>query len=225
MSNIIKADVVENRLYFKLSGDFAKEEIDKQYSDITFLVADLAPTTENEEGSNAATANPKASKLKNYLITNGLGEVVRVINGNSLLVEQSKYLSSGSSGVIPVYAKLSAEARDHLVGPKRNGIRFYVNKIPISYLTPKTCGTGRLVNISTGGCSVESITTPLKPGEELVMRITFVNQDLSIEEFQVKARVIGGDHDSFAAKFLELTDDQKHQLWKCLIRGSLDGGE
>ena len=39
MSLTVKADVIENRLYFKLSGDFAKEEIDKLY--IPFIGAML----------------------------------------------------------------------------------------------------------------------------------------------------------------------------------------
>lgn len=225
MSLNVKADVIENRLYFKLSGDFAKEEIDKLYTEVTFLVADLTPgydvIADFSECDIEQIQGQSLNKISNYLITNGLGEVVRVINGNSLLYDQAKSLPSLSSGIIPVYAKSHEEAKEHLANSiKRNGIRFYVNNLPIKYSTNKQCGTGNLVNISTGGCSVESTTLPVSDGEEFSVQITFHEHDFLNNEFQVNACVIRGNDNSFAAKFMELKNDQKDQLWKCIIHGS-----
>ena len=225
MSLTVKADVIENRLYFKLSGDFAKEEIDKLYTDVTFLVADLTPgydvIADFSECDIGQIKGKSLKKISNYLITNGLGEVVRVIGGDSLLYDQAKALPPSSSGFIPVYAKTHEEAKETLESSvKRNGIRFYVNNLPIKYSTNRHCGTGNLVNVSTGGFAVESITLPLSHGEEFIMEIIFVNEDFTTDEFTVKAKVIRGDKNSFAAKFIGLSDNQKEKLWKCLIHGS-----
>lgn len=225
MSLTVKADVIENRLYFKLSGNFAKEEIDKLYTDVTFLVADLTPgydvIADFSECDIGQIKGESFKKISNYLMVNGLGEVVRVIEGNSLLYDLAKSLPSSSSGFIPVYAKTHEEAKETLENSiKRNGIRFYVNNLPIKYSTNKQCGTGQLVNISTGGFSVQSVTQPLSDGEEFIMEIIFVNEDFTTDEFTVKARVIRGDENSFAAKFIGLNSDQKEKLWKCLIFGS-----
>lgn len=225
MGLTVKADVIENRLYFKLSGDFAKEEIDKLYTDVTFLVADLSPgfdvISDFSECEIGESKGKSLRKISNFLVTNGLGEIVQVVQGNSLLSEQAKFLSSVSSGIVPVYAKTHEKAKETLDNSiKRNGIRFYVNNIPIKYSTNKQCGTGNLVNISTGGFSVEAITQPLADGEEFVMQVTIANQDFTEDEFTMKAKVIRGDANSFAAKFIGLGGDQKEKLWKCLIYGS-----
>lgn len=226
MGLTVKADVIENRLYFKLSGDFAEEELDKLYTDVIFLVADLMPgydlIADFSECDIGQMEGKALKKISNYLITNGLGEVVRVIDGKSLLYDQVTSLSAvSSSGVIPVYAKTPEEAKEQLAkSVKRNGIRFYVNKIPIEYTTSRHRGTGNLVNISTGGFSVESCTLPLSVGEEFIMQITLNNQDFTKDEFAVAAKVVRGGDDSFAAKFKELNNDQKEKLWKCLIQGS-----
>jgi hypothetical protein len=227
MSLTVKADVIENRLYFKLSKDFAKEDIDKLYTDVTFLVADLTPgydvIADFSECDIEQIKDKSFKKISNYLIVNGLGEVVRVIDGNSLLHDLAKTDPSLSSGFIPVYAKTHEEAKETLKNStKRNGIRFYVNNIPVKYSTSKQCGTGQLANISIGGFSVQSITQPLSAGEEFIMKIIFVNEDFTTDEFSVKAKVIRGDENSFAGKFIGLNSDQKEKLWKCLIAGSSD---
>ena len=41
MSLKVKADIIENRLYFKFSGKAEKDDLDKLYTDVRFLVADL----------------------------------------------------------------------------------------------------------------------------------------------------------------------------------------
>jgi len=56
--------------------------------------------------------------------------------------------------------------------------------------------------------------------EDILMRISFENQDASKIEFKAKAKVIRTDKDTFAAKFSDLGDDQKELLWKCLISES-----
>lgn len=228
MGLTVRADIIENRLYFKLSGEFAKGELDKVYTDVTFLVVDISSGPNGIAGisdcHNGQKNDQSIKKNSNYLVTNGLGEIIRITNGDSLLHDQDRYLSSVSSPIIPVYAQTHEETKERLESSiKRNGIRFYVNNIPIEYSNYNFCGTGNLVNISTGGCSVEAITLPLSVGEEFLMQITFNNQDLIHDKFQVNAKVIKVANNSFAAKFNGLTDDQKLQLWKCVVYGAFRG--
>ncbi len=184
MSLKVKADIFENRLYFKLSGTAANDDLDKLYTDVRFLVADLAPgfdvISDFSECDIGQISGQTFRKISNYLVTNGLGEVVRVIHGNSLLYDQAKNLSSVTSGFRPIYAKTHEEAKERLeTSIKRNGIRFYVNNLQVEYTSRDTQGECHLVNISTGGCSVESATMQLAVDENILMTISFSNHDTS----------------------------------------------
>ena len=225
MSLKVKADVIENRLYFKFSGDVAKEELEKAYTDVKFLVADLTPgfcVIDDYSDCDAGQICRKSlKKISNYLVTNGLGEVVRVVNGNSLLHDQAEILSSAISEIIPVYAKTHEEAQEHLEqSVKRNGIRFNLNNLSITYSNNSICGTGNLINISTGGFSADSITSRISVGDEIFVQVVRNKEDFSTEKFDAKAKVIRADDGSFAAKFNGLDNNQKEQLWRCLILGS-----
>ncbi len=222
MSLKVKADVIENRLYFKFSGDVAKEELDRAYTDVKFLVADLSPgfdVIDDYSDCDIEQINSRSlKKITNYLVTNGLGEVVRIVNGDSLLHEHAEILSSATSKIIPVYARSHEEAKEQLKqSAKRNGIRFNINNLPITYSNNNICGTGNLVNISTGGFSAESIMSRISIGDEIYIQIIRNKADFSEEKFAAKARVIRADDNSFAAKFDGLNSNQKNQLWKCLI--------
>lgn len=214
----IKANVVENRLYFKLSGDVEQKELDRAYTDVKFLVADLSPGFDVIDDYSDCDIDPVNSKslkkITNYLVTNGLGEVVRIVNGNSLLHKHAE--------IIPVYARSREEAERKLEqSAKRNGIRFNVNNLPITYSNNNICGKGNLVNISTGGFSAESITSRISIGDEIYIQIIRNKADFSEEKFDAKARVIRADGNSFAAKFDSLHSNQKERLWKSLITASL----
>ena len=222
MSFKVKADIIENRLYFKFSGRVSKDDLDKLYTDVRFLVADLTPgfdvIKEFSECDIGHINSQPFRKISNYLVTNGLGEVVRVIYGDSLLYDQAENLSLEKYGVRPIYVRSHEEAKAKLEKSiKRNGIRFYVNNLPAEYASTRTTGICHLVNISTGGCSVEFATSQLTNGEEVIMTISFKQLDEPAIEFKVKARVIRTEGETFAVKFMNLDNDQKKQLWKCLI--------
>ncbi|MBV5328645.1 MAG: PilZ domain-containing protein [Chlorobium sp.] len=225
MSLKVKADIRENRLYFKLSGKARKEELDKLYTDVRFLVADLTPgfdvISDYSECDFSIISGKWLNKISNYLVTNGLGEVVRVISGNSLLYDQAKNLSTISNGFRPIYARSHEEAKGKLEATvKRNSIRFYVNDLQVEYTSKDKYGKCKLLNISTGGCSAQSATMQLSIDEDILMTISFENQDTSKIEFKAKARVIRTEKDTFGAKFSDLGNDQKELLWKCLISES-----
>jgi len=222
MSLKVKADILENRLYFKFSGKAAEEELEKLYTDVRFLVADLTPgfdvVTDLSESDIRQISGHSFKKISNYLVTNGLGEVVRVISGDSLLYDQAKNISSISPGFRPVYAKSQDEANEKLKKSiKRNGIRFYVDNLNVSYISGEKNGSCNLVNISTGGCSVKLSTLHVAIDEDINMTISLESENTSVIQFKVKAKVIRVEGDTFAARFIDLGNVQKEQLWKCLI--------
>ncbi|MDD2464099.1 MAG: PilZ domain-containing protein [Desulfobulbus sp.] len=219
MSLHVKADILENRLYLKLSGKATAEEFDKLYTDVRFLVADLSPgfgvisDLADYDFNNIKEKSYK--KISNYLLTNGLGEVVQVIKGDSLLYDQAQKFSLKELGLRPIFAKTSKEAEEKLsIGAKRNGIRFYTRDIEIQYSIQGKVGTGNLKDISIGGCSVESATLPISVNEELFLKIVTSSSDSS---FSANAKIIRIENDSFSARFEELDQYQKLKLWKVLI--------
>ena len=152
MSLKVKADVIENRLYFQFSGKAERDDLERLYTDVRFLVADLTPgfdvISDFSECDIEQIHSDSLKTISNYLVTNGLGEVVRVINGDSLLYEQAKKLSLVKYGLRPIYARTHEEAKANLEKSiKRNGIRFYVNNLPAEYTAMGEVGTCQVVNI------------------------------------------------------------------------------
>ncbi len=87
----VKNNIKKNRLYFTFSGKPTKEEMDRLYTDVRFNVSDL------KQGFDVISDFSKCElvhlngiktfiKIMNYLLVNGVGEVVRVINENSLRI-------------------------------------------------------------------------------------------------------------------------------------------
>jgi len=219
MSLHVKADILENRLYLKLSGQMSSEQLDKLYTDVRFLVADLSPGFGViSDLAEYDFSHPKATpykKIANYLLTNGLGEVVQVIRGDSLLYDQAEKHSLQEFGLRPIFAKTSREAEEKLTtNAQRKRIRFYTNNVAVKYASQNKVGTGRLRDISTGGCSVESATIPVAVGETFQLEIA---PRCSDSTFFAKALIIRTQNDTFSAKFDELDQSQKSAMWKLLI--------
>ncbi|WP_321283984.1 hypothetical protein [uncultured Vibrio sp.] len=118
MSLHVKADILENRLYLKLSGQVTPEEFEKLYTDVRFLVADLSPGFGViSDMADYDFSNPEGTpykKISNYLLTNGLGEVVQVIRGDSLLYDQAEKLSLKDFGLRPIFARQAGKQKKNL---------------------------------------------------------------------------------------------------------------
>ena len=98
MSLKVKNNIKKNRLYFTFSGKPTKIEMDKLYTDVRFNVSDLKNgfdvISDYSECQLVHLNGIKTFiKIMNYLLANGVGDVVRVINENSLLFIQVKNLS------------------------------------------------------------------------------------------------------------------------------------
>jgi hypothetical protein len=220
----VKADRDKNRLYIKISGKISKAEMDKLYTNVRFCVADLQPgfgvISDFTECSLAHLAGVSTfKKIMSYLIRNGVGEVVRLINGDSLLFKQFINLSSKMSGYIPVYVSSPEEAEIRLDTPiRRNGIRFRFNNLPPTHFFLNGAkGKGKIRNISVSGCKVGSASLCPSVDEEILIFVRFNAQGTSQNEFEFRARVVRIDDDGFAVEFKDLSNDQRDQLWQCLL--------
>ena len=87
---IVKVDTKKNRLFLKFAGSVSKKELDKVYTDVRFAVADMLPgfsvvndLTECDLCHLSAVATYK--KISNYLVRNGVKDVVRIINKGSVV--------------------------------------------------------------------------------------------------------------------------------------------
>ncbi len=221
----VKADIEKNRLYLNISGNISKAELNRLYTDVRFCVADLQPgfgvISDLSECSLAHLSGVSVyKKIMNYVIINGVGEVVRVINGDSLLFKQVMNLSSIICGYIPIYVSTLEEAEERLNDSnRRNGLRFhYKNLQPIEYVVNGTKGKGCILNISTSGCLVGSPTISPLIDEEILMVIQFDIQDTFQNEFTIKGRVLRKEGDRFGIKYEDFDDARRKQLWDCLLR-------
>jgi len=221
----VKANIGKNRLYFTFIDQTVKKELDKLYTDVRFCVADLQPGFDVISDFSQCSFMHLSSistfrKIMNFLISNKVGEIVRIIDNDSLVYKQISNLSSMICSYRPLYVTNLEEAEEKLEKSiKRNGIRFHIHHLPVVYITAnETEGKGNISNLSTSGCAVESAIPSVLMSDEITMTIVFTQDDGQGDEFILKARVVRTEGDTFAAEFQELEDEKKDQLWKCLLR-------
>jgi hypothetical protein len=221
---LVKADanIKKNRLHITISGNIDVKSLEKLYTDIRFCVADL------KKGfgviSDISQCNllyisclPIYKKIIDYLISNNLGEIVRIIKKDNVSYKQIVNFSEKIHCYRAVYAENKEDAEkklEHLV--KRDGIRFPLDNALFHYEKNNEVGSGRIVDISVSGCAVESATLPLAENDAIGIIINFDQHDPLLSEFHLKACVVRRDEHLFAARFLDLDDERKAELYKRL---------
>ncbi len=222
----VVTDIKKNRLHFTAAGKVSKKGLEKLYTDVRFCVADLKPGFDVISDLSECTladlsAIPTFRKIMNYLITNKVGEVVRVMHKNQFIFRQMINLATRLQGYKPIIVATVEEAEEKLnTSIKRKGMRFSLHQQEIEYMRGDEKGTATILNISTSGCAVVATTLQPSVGEELLIEIGFTEQDCSPELFKSKARIIREDNNTFAAEFMDLENDQQKQLWECLVNAS-----
>lgn len=218
----VTADLKKNRLKVTLSSSPDKREAERVYTDIRFCVADLRPGFDViTDFSHCTIAHLNAistlRQIMSYLVTKQAGNVVRVVGKTSLIFKQLIRFASKFQGYKPVYVATFEEAEAILAkAAKRNGLRFYMNRQQVGYAINQEEGKGYLVDISISGCSVQESTIPLSTDQEISIAISFHHDDETPYLFTSGAKVVWVRDDLFAVQFLNLDDEQKTQLYKCL---------
>lgn len=220
----VTANIKKNRLYFTIVGRLTKKELDSLYTDVRFCVADLQPgfdvITDLSKCTLTSLAGlPTFLKIAHYLISSQVGHVVRVINDNSLLFRQALNFAAKFQGYETTNVTTMEEAEETLnLAAKRDGLRLKLNVQSVTYTADGLNGEGRIANISTSGCAIHEASEQVAQGDELTLSVAFEAEDDTEITFTIKGCVVRSDADEFAVQFLDLEEEQKQKLWKCLMR-------
>lgn len=216
------ANIKKNRLLVTIAGNVDVKSLEKLYTDIRFCVADLKEGFEVISDISQCnliylTGIPVYKKIIDFLITNKVGAIVRIVKNNNVSFRQIVNFSEKIHCYRTVYADNKEEAErklEQLV--KRDGIRFQLNTIGLRYEYKHQVGTGTMVDISVSGCAVETPSLTLAVGDDIVITLNFDQQDTFPSEFRMKARVVRSDEHLFAAHFSDLDEEGRAQLYKRL---------
>jgi hypothetical protein len=112
----VRADTKENILFITLSGNIRKKHVESIYTDIRFGVADLKPgftvITDLLQAKIAHLSGVASfKKITSYLLSNGVGKIVRIIGENSLILKQILRISAAIQGYTPIYVSSLEEAK------------------------------------------------------------------------------------------------------------------
>jgi hypothetical protein len=218
----VKADLKRNILYISLLGDTSKKVLEKVYTEVRFCVADLKPGFDVVSDLSLCTIGQLGGistlrKIMNFLVTNQVGQIVRVLGKKSLLFKQAMRFANIFQGYSPAYVSTLEEAEERLtIFARRDGLRFNTFQQQIEYKKNQEEGKGYIVDISISGCAVQAATTPVAVGMEISLTIPFHQEQEAPFVFTIAAKVVRTQDDMFAAQFLNLDDDKREELYKCL---------
>jgi len=222
---IAKVDTKKNRLFLKFSGSVSKKELDKFYTDVRFAVADMLPgfsvvndVTECTLCHIGAIATYK--KISNYLVRNGVRDVVRIINKDSVVLRQFLNFASRFAEYIPIYVSTLEEAEEELDKENRRGrLRFhFAGHLQAEYFSNTARGEGNIIDISTTGCKINSPTFPPAVDAIIDIVISFNALKTTQKTFSAKAYVVRTDKSVFAVEYQDVSEEQKEELWQNLLR-------
>lgn len=219
----VKADIRKNRLYISLPSTANKTELEKIYVDIRFSVADLKPgfdvvTDLSRCSIGHLNGIPILRKIMDFLVTHEMGRVIRIVGDMSIAFKQLLGIASKFQCYKPIYVTTLEEAEEELLSPiKPNGLRFQINHRQIEYSIDKENGTGLLIDISTSGCAVQDPTIVLSTDVDVSITIPLHQEQDALSSFTMAAKVVWVRGDRFAVQFLDLDDDRKALLHKCLV--------
>ncbi len=218
----VDADLNKNRLHFTISKKITKADLDSFYTDLRFCVADLQPNFDvigdfSECDIMYVNSTPTFKKIMHHLITKRIREKIRVVKDN-VFSRQLKNFTLRQQIYEPSYASSLKEAEEHLSKhQRRNGLRIYLRNNQAEYSIGDTKEKSRIINMSTSGCALELGQLQPSVDEETLMKIALKNQESSLEQFNIKSKVVRTNNDLFAVQFLDLDEEKKNTLWNCIL--------
>lgn len=222
----IKVDIARNRLSVTIAGKLTKQSIDQLYTEVRFGVADLQPGfVVLNDLSNCKVAALSGvmtfKKIMDYLVSNGVGQVVRIVNKESVVLRQLLNLSAKMQRYKAIYVATLDEAEATLETlAQRDGLRFSLRQQAVDFWVNEVKGNGTLQDISTSGCAIDAETAAPAVGDRIQVALVFAAADKLLTEFNSAARVVRATGASFAVKF-EAIDSELHQrLWERLVHES-----
>ena len=222
---IVKVDTKKNRLFLKFSGSVSKKELDQVYTDVRFAVADLLPgfsVINDLTECNLCHINGVATykKISNYLIRNGVKDVVRIINKESVVLRQFLNFAARFAEYIPIYVSTLEEAEEQLdKTDRRNRLRFhFAGQLHVEYFSNSARGEGHIIDISTTGCKIASPSFPPVADAVIDIAISFNASETTQKTFSSKACVVRTDDSGFAVEYKDISEEKKEELWQDLLQ-------
>ena len=218
----VNGDFKDNSLSFSVSDTITKKDLEEFYTDLRFQVCDLKPDFDvigDFSQCNLIYLNSKGTlkSIMRYLVSKRIREKVRVVSDN-LFSRQLKTITEEQRIYEPTYVSSLEEAREHLNRPlRRNGLRIYLHEKMARFLVTGQERQGRVICMSTSGCSMEQESMQPLSGEQGILSIHLKSSESSWQYFKIPAEIVKADNDSLNMKFLDLDEDQKNALWSCLL--------
>jgi hypothetical protein len=225
----VAADIKKNRLYITIPSTANKTELSKVYTDVRFCVADLKPGFDVVTDLSQCTIGHLNGlgvykKITDYLVLNKVGRVVRIVGEMSVVLKQLLAFSSKFQCYKPVYVTSLQEAEAEFLQPiKPEALRFQIIQRQIEYSVEHKHAHGYLVDISTSGCAVQSVSAvqgaaiELSKDQEITMNIPLFREEDTLSSFPVSAKVVWVADNQFAVMFLGLDQERKEELYQCLV--------
>lgn len=220
------ANIKNNRLLITISGNIDSKLLEKLYTEIRFCVADLQPGF--KVLSDVSQCNlvyisgmPVYKKIIDFLVANKVGEIIRIVQDQTISFKQITNFSEAINSYTPLYAYSREEAEKRLADiVSRDGIRLKLRHLFFDYASPAGNGKANIVDISISGCSVENASLPLATATELEGAIVFSEHPTLIDHVRMKAVVVRSEANRFAVNFLDLDDAFKDQFYQRLAHES-----
>lgn len=217
----VKADIKKNRLYFTIAGSIKKGDLDKLYTDVRFCVADLKQgfdviTDLTECDLAHLNGLPTFRKIMHYLATNGVRDVVRIINPDTLIHHQVINYAALAACYKSLWVSSRQEAEEFLdKSIRRSSLRFSLPDTKIIMCVGDHERACSLLDISATGCSF--ITTSSQPVDaEILLKLSLPSSGVSNHSFEIASKIIWATGNRVAVSFTFPDTDDSKRLKECL---------
>jgi hypothetical protein len=219
----VTADLKKNRLMITIGSTATKAELNKIYTDIRFCVADLKPgfdvvtdLTRCTIGHLSAIATFK--KIMDYLVTNRVGRVVRIMGGANVVFRQLFGVASRFCSYKPIYVSSLDEAEAALrQAADPESLWFQIHQRQVEYTIATNRVRADLIEISTGGCTVRAESAPLSVDQILPLIVSLYQDQERLASFSLEAKVVVVEADRFTVEFLAFDQERREALYQCLV--------
>lgn len=219
----VKVSIPQNRLYIIVRGYFGQKQAENLYTEIRFGVADLKPgfdvihdLTKCRIG--ALKMLPIFYKIRNFLIENKTGRVVRVIDESTVALKQLLNLSAMISSYQVEYFNSMEEAEEALSkSGNREALRFILHNQKVTFNSDNVGNEGQIIDISTHGCAITSDEAMPETGDIGTILVEFKEHEGLINALEVRSEVKWVKDNSFGVEFQHEAGEQESGLWERLV--------
>ncbi len=211
-----------NRLYCTVIGTVVKDDLEGIFASIANAVSQLKPNfslvndlTQCQYGQ--ITGIPGLQKIMQYLVSHGVRDIVRVVNGKSVIHTQFNNLSQKYQAYVPVYVNSLEEADKFLQDQaSRKCLRFQLSEKWVEVEFKGQNYQGVLIDLSLGGgavkCGIESIAAD----DEVKLTFSLPDNQGKNNQFVMKTAVVRTFDDSFSVDFKSMMPSVLTKLKECL---------